>query len=146
MKAGAEKRFSLGLCVALVLALTGVSATSAAGAVPDPIEYDRGTPFQVDDDDADSVSDYWAHVPTSYDETGNTPTTLLVWLHGCWGYSSGDIWITRALNGQGWITVAPLGREGGCWNVNTDSSEVLAAIDDAETHFNINPRLSLIHI
>ena len=83
---------------------------------------------------------YWAHVPTRYDETHATPTTLLVWLHGCGGYSSGDIWTARALTGQSWITVAPLGREGGCWDVNDDQGKVLAAIGDAETHFNIDPR------
>ena len=143
MRSGTEKRFGPGLCAVavFVLALTGVFATSAGAAVPtDPIEFDKGTPLEVDDDDADLDTDYWAHVPTSYDETGNTPTTLLVWLHGCWGYSSGDIWITRALGAQSWITVAPADREGGCWDVDSDSAKVLAAIDNAETHFNINPR------
>ncbi len=31
------------------------------------------------------------------------------------------------------------GRDGGCWNVGSDSSLVLAALDDVKTHLNVDP-------
>lgn len=138
MKAGTEKRFSLGLCVvALAFALMGTSASTAGATAPaNPIPFTKGTPLLI----SGGEDGYWADVPNSYDETHNTPTTLLVWLHGCGGFSSGDIYNVSPGGSQDWISVAPLGREEGCWNVGTDQSKVLAAVADVETHFNINPR------
>jgi predicted esterase len=41
---------------------------------------------------------------------------------------------------QSWISVSVGGREGGCWNMDTDSKLVLAALDDVKQHLNIDPR------
>ena len=80
---------------------------------------------------------YWVVVPDAYDASHATPTTLFVWLHGCGGNSSDDIYSVSP-GGQDWISIAPGGAEGGCWNPDADQNTVLAAIADVETHFNIN--------
>ena len=41
---------------------------------------------------------------------------------------------------QSYIAVAPDGREGACWNVNTDPAAVLGVVATVKTHFNINRR------
>jgi hypothetical protein len=98
-----------------------------------PIAFQKESPFVL----ADSLTNYWVDVPASYDSTHQTPTTLFVWLHGCGGESSGDIY-TVSPEGRDWISIAVGGREGGCWDPNNDQSAVLAAISDLETHFNID--------
>jgi predicted esterase len=80
---------------------------------------------------------YWIDVPSAYDGSHQTPTTLFVWLHGCGGSSSDDI-SSASPGGQDWISIAPGGAEGACWNPDADQDTVLAAIADVETHFNIN--------
>ena len=93
----------------------------------------------------DALSDYWVYVPTSYDASHQTPTTLFVWLHGCGGYGSGDIYtVSPGGAGQDWLSVTVGSREGECWDVDTDSATVLAAIADVKTHFNVNPRRVVI--
>jgi hypothetical protein len=81
---------------------------------------------------------YWIEVPDSYDAA--TPTPLLVWLHGCDGHAEGDIYTVAPDAGQKYIAIAVGGREGQCWNVNTDTPTVLAAIADVKTHYNVDPR------
>jgi pimeloyl-ACP methyl ester carboxylesterase len=101
-----------------------------------PIAYEKEVPFLY--------ANYYADVPASYDATNQTPTTLFVWLHGCGGESSGDIYtvspetVGPAERPRDWISIAVTGREGGCWDPNSDQGAVLAAIADVETHFNID--------
>jgi dienelactone hydrolase len=115
--------------------LTG--PTAPASSVPtNPVPFSKGTPFTL----SSSASDYWVFVPNSYDATHATPTTLFVWLHGCGGLSSGDIYTVSPGGSQDWISVAVGGREGQCWDPDTDQPLVLAAIADMKTHFNIDPR------
>lgn len=84
----------------------------------------------------------WAYVPSSYNETHQTPMALFVWLHGCGGRSQYDVaHMSPGGPNQTWITLAVGGREGACWsNVDTDGPKVLAAIADIKTHFNVDPR------
>jgi hypothetical protein len=81
--------------------------------------------------------EYWTAVPDSYD---NTPTALLVWLHGCGGRGEGDIETVAPSGDQDYIAIAVGGREGLCWEPDIHSALVLAALADVKTHFNIDPR------
>lgn len=101
----------------------------------DPIAFDKNTPFTLD-----SGTLNYVFVPDSYDSTHQTPITLFVWLHGCGGYSEGDVWTVSPGDGQTWITLAVGGQEGGCWDMDNDPARVLAAIANLKTHFNIKPR------
>ena len=111
--------------------------TPPPSSVPtDPISYKKDDPFTVD-----SGTTNWVYVPSSYDDTHATPITLFVWLHGCGGVSSGDIWVVSpGGTEQTWISLAVGGAEGSCWNVDTDSAKVLAALADIKTHFNVKPK------
>ncbi len=137
------QRFRTGLSFLAVAAslmaalLPGTTAAKTASSVPtNPIQFQKGTPFQLND----PQGDYWIYVPDSYDGTHATPTTLFVWLHGCGGESSGDINTVSPGGSQDWISIAVGGREDACWDPNADGPKVLGAIADVETHFNINPR------
>ena len=77
-------------------------------------------------------------MPSSYDTTHQTPTELFVWLHGCGGQGAGDIYDVSPNTTDPYISVAVGGREGACWDPNTDQAKVLAAITDVESHFNID--------
>ncbi len=122
---------------------TDTSVTPDAAATPDagssfpsdPIAFTADDPFTVD-----SGTTNYVYVPGGYDATHETPTTLFVWLHGCGGYSEGDIWTVSPGGSQSWISLAVGGAEGSCWDVGHDSAVVLAAIDDLATHFNVAPR------
>ncbi len=115
--------------------LDNVVLTPATPAQPPPagitpIPYTADTPKFVDD-----AQDYYLHVPASY--RADSPSILFVWLHGCGGFSSGDIWsVTGA--GQDWITIAPTGAEGSCWSMSNGPGQVLNAIAEVKTHFNVN--------
>ena len=125
------------IAVAIVAALMSLSVAGASASVPDdPVVYAKGTPLELNS----SESGYWTYVPESYDATNATPTKLLVWLHGCGGYASGDIWTVSPGGTQDWISIAVGGREGGCWDPGADQAKVLAAVADVGTHFNIDPR------
>jgi poly(3-hydroxybutyrate) depolymerase len=95
----------------------------------------KNQPFTVD-----SGTENYVYVPTAYDDTHQTPITLLIWLHGCGGMSSGDIWTVSPGGSQSWISLAVGGQEGNCWDVDNDPARVLAALADIKTHFNIAPR------
>lgn len=105
-----------------------------------PIAFEKEVPFLH----ADPLGNYWTDVPSSYDSTHQTPTKLLVWLHGCGGESSGDIYtvspetVGPEERPRDWISIAVGGRDGACWDVDNDGPAVLAAIADVETHFNID--------
>jgi acetyl esterase/lipase len=109
-------------------------AAALPSSVPtNPVAYTPDTVFKL--------GNYWIDVPASYDPTHQTPTELFVWSHGCGGQSKYDIYNVAAMaGGPTYITIAIDGREGGCWNMNTDPARVLAAIADVKTHFNINPQ------
>ncbi len=110
-------------------------AATASSVPSDPISYTADTPFTVDGGTTNYV-----FVPSSYDSTNQTPTTLFVWLHGCGGFASGDIWTISPGGNQDWISLAVGGEEGNCWNVDTDVALVLAALADIKTHFNVKPK------
>jgi predicted esterase len=85
--------------------------------------------------------EYWGFVPSSYDASNQTPTTLFIWMHGCGGEAEGDAWTYNpAANGkpQDWLMLSLGGRDGSCWTPSVDEAKVLAALADFETHFNIN--------
>ncbi|MCU1392109.1 MAG: CobN component of cobalt chelatase involved in biosynthesis [Ilumatobacteraceae bacterium] len=113
----------------------GTTPTPPASTVPtNPIAFTPDTVFTRDS----AKSTYWIDVPQSYDPSHQTPTKLFVWLHGCGGESSGDIFNVSPGGNQDWISIAVGGREDDCWDPNTDGPTVKAAIADVETHFNIN--------
>jgi acetyl esterase/lipase len=101
-----------------------------------PVSYIPDTVFTL----SSPLTTYWVDVPAGYDSSHATPITLLVWLHGCGGYASGDIYSVSPAASRQYISVTVGGREGACWDVNADTAKVLAAIADVKTHFNINPR------
>jgi pimeloyl-ACP methyl ester carboxylesterase len=106
-----------------------------------PIPYEAQMPQVVNDA---GFGYYWLNVPASYDPSNQTPTTLFVWLHGCGGESSGDIYTVspETVAGTGrprdWISIAVGGTDDGCWDPNSDQPLVTNAIADVETHFNID--------
>ncbi|MFT3866606.1 MAG: hypothetical protein QM729_20280 [Solirubrobacterales bacterium] len=120
------------------------SGSTPISTVPtDPISHPVDEPFGVD---AGSVH-YYGFVPGSYDQTNQTPTRLLVWLHGCHGEAEGDAWVVDpGAEGepQDWLTLSLAGREGGgegvCWTPSVDEAKVMAALADFETHFNVDRR------
>ena len=116
---------------------SGGGGGGSGSSVPtNPVSFPREQPFTL----TSSRSKYWTFVPRSYDGSHHTPTTLFVWMHGCGGQSSGDIYTVDPGGDQDWITIAPGGREGDCWNPGNDQGLVLTAIRNVKTHFNINPR------
>lgn len=125
------------IAVAIFAALMSLYAAGATAAVPtSPVAFEKGTPLKL----TSAASDYWVYVPESYDASGNTPTKLFVWMHGCGGDSSGDIWTVSPGGAQDWISVSVGGRDGGCWSMGSDGPKVLNAVSDVETHFNIDSR------
>ena len=115
---------------------SGGTGGATGSSVPSkPIAFMKGKPFTID-----SGTTNWVYVPASYDDTHKTPTTLLVWLHGCGGLSSGDIWTVSPGGSQSWISLAVGGQEGNCWDMSKDPARVLAALADIKTHFNIKPK------
>jgi dienelactone hydrolase len=100
----------------------------------DPISYDKDTVFALDD----AQSNYWVFVPDAYNASNTTPIELFVWMHGCGGEGSGDIYTISPGGDQRYIAMSIGGREDDCWDPNADQGKVLAAIADIETHFNID--------
>jgi CARDB len=111
-----------------------------ANTVPaHPVPYDTGDATHL----PGTGSDYWVFVPGAYDATHQAPTQLFVWMHGCGGESSGDIY-TISDPSQAYITLSLGGRDGACWDPGADQAKVLAAIADVEDHFNIDQRRIVI--
>lgn len=117
------------------------TVTVTASTVPTkPITFSKNKPFTVD-----SGTVNYVYVPDAYDGSHKTPITLLVWLHGCGGFSSGDVWtVSPGGATQTWITLAVGGQEGKCWDVNKDPARVLAALADLKTHFNIKAKGTIL--
>lgn len=68
---------------------------------------------------------------------------LLIWMHGCGGTAAGDMAniapsATRAT--QSYIAVSLGGRDGACWDVNSDTPKVTAIITDIAKYFSVNPK------
>jgi predicted esterase len=136
--------------------------TGSGSTVPTaPVSFQADTPQFLADGrgqyggtpGSDFTSGYWVDVPPSYDASNQTPTTLLVWLHGCGGQAQFDISDVSAgaTQDRNYIAIAPSGPEGGgadgvpnCWDPNSDVPKVLADIAQTETHFNINRRRVII--
>jgi hypothetical protein len=105
-----------------------------------PITHNADEPFRH----AGCGVEYWGFVPASYDPA--TPMPLLIWLHGCFGQSGGDIYTVspgiEEEEPQDWISLTLVGREGGpegeCWVPSVDETKVLQALTDVESHLNIN--------
>ena len=120
----------------------------AAGSPPPPPPASSTTfpvaPLTVKKSDVvalrSSAGPYSLYVPSSYDASHNTPTKVLLWLHGCGGNAYGDAWATSPGGAQSWISVSVGGRDGACWNVNSDVPLVLAALDDIERRLNVDSR------
>jgi hypothetical protein len=91
-----------------------------------------------------SAGPYSLYVPSSYDATHNTPTRLLLWMHGCGGNAYGDAWMVSPGGSQSWISVSVGGRDGDCWNPNTDVPMTIAALDDVKRRLNVDPRRVVI--
>ena len=115
----------------------GAGSTSFPSA---PITVSKNTVVTINS----SASPYFVYVPNAYDASHNTPSKVLVWLHGCGGFGSNDAWMASPGGSQSWVTVSVGGREGACWSSDTDSTLVLAALDDVKRRLNVDPRRVVI--
>lgn len=117
------------------------TTTSASSSFPKaPITVKKGDVVTLNS----SASAYSLYVPSGYDASHNTPTKLLLWLHGCGGNAYGDAWSVSPGGGQSYVTVSVGGRDGACWSMDTDSRIALAALDDVQRRLNIDPRRVVI--
>lgn len=104
----------------------------------DPRDLPRGISTRT----ADSSGGYQAWIPTDHDGT----YALLIWLHGCGGHSAEDTEAVRDRWGYGYITLAPEGAGGECWepenpaNAQRNALRVLNAVRFALVHFDIDPK------
>lgn len=111
------------------------SPASGSSVPTAPVAFTKDTVLNMNSAEAP----YWAYVPNAYDSSHQTPMTLFVWAHGCGGNGVDDINTISPGGDQSYIAISLGGREGGCWDVNTDTAKVMAAIADMKSHFNINP-------
>src|SRR5689334_21054668 len=90
---------------------TATVTVSAASTVPtDPIPFTADSVFTVD-----SGTTNWVVVPAAYDSSHQTPISLFVWLHGCGGERSGDIYnVSPRGERQSWVSLTVGGRVDGC--------------------------------
>ncbi|MEA2168604.1 MAG: hypothetical protein QOF76_1904, partial [Solirubrobacteraceae bacterium] len=127
--------------VGRLIVTQGYTPTPTGSSVPtDPVAFQKDTVFTLDSPE----TKYWIYVPSRYDDSHQTPIPLFVWLHGCGGQSEYDISTVSPGGAQSYIAIAVGGREGGCWDPNTDTTKVLAAIANVETHFNVDPHRVII--
>lgn len=92
----------------------------------------------------DATGTYWVHAP---DDGSGGAWKVLIWLHGCGGLSSGDVW-TPADGFRShlhYLTIAPDGAEGGCWDPSgadprTNIVRVLRTRESVVAHFNVDPK------
>jgi predicted esterase len=119
-------------------ALAGpASPTNAGAATFLAPTYDSNGFFHLDS----GASGYVGYKPDTYDDA--TPISLFAWMHGCGGEAEGDMWTIAppgTRSSQSYIAVSIGGRDGGCWDVNSDTPKVLSAISDVGRYFNIDPR------
>jgi hypothetical protein len=116
------------------------SVTLASTSVPaDPVDYERGGIVNI----GSSPEEYWVRVPTSYDDSHQTPIRMVVFVHGCGGVAQTEAqWIdSYVANADDHLLMVPgLGRDGQCWDSGADAGPLLDSIADAKTHFNVDPR------
>ncbi|MBJ7359982.1 CARDB domain-containing protein [Nocardioides sp.] len=121
-----------------------VPPTPSATAPTEPITYTPGTVFPV----TASPLGYSLHVPTTYASHHQTPIGLVVFLHGCSsstgrGQTMGQVikdYLPQLVSSD-YIVMTPEALAGqSCWDSAADREEVLAAIADVKTHFNIAPK------
>ena len=120
-----------------VLNIDNVNLTSTSGSAYLPVIYDGNGFFHLNS----GQSTYVGYKPDTYNEAN--PISLLVWMHGCGGNAEGDMYTIAPFSSrqtQSYIAISIGGRDGACWDVNTDTPKVLAAITDLGRYFNINPR------
>ena len=121
-----------------VLDIDNVNLTASQAATTYlPTTYDANGFFTHNS----GQSNYIGYKPDTYSHS--TPISLFVWMHGCGGNAAGDMWTIAPFatrHNQSYIAISIGGRDGACWQVNNDTSKVLAAIDDVARYFNINPR------
>jgi predicted esterase len=118
-------------------AVGSVTLPTVSSVPNDPIPFQPDTVLKL----SSGVTDYWLTVPTSYDASHQTPTTLFVWMHGCGGQGQYDIYdVSPGGAAQSWIALSLGGREDDCWDMDSDPAKVLAAVASVKTHFNIDPR------
>ncbi|MEZ0314397.1 MAG: hypothetical protein ACAI38_21730 [Myxococcota bacterium] len=126
-------------CLAILATACGDGGGDDApdGAVPtDPLEFEPGDALQMR---ANGIT-HFVLVPRGYDATHQTPAQVYVYLHGCGGASSGDVYAASNIDAD-WIGLAPGGAEGQCWDNQSASAEiVMDAIAELKTHFNIDRR------
>jgi predicted esterase len=126
-------------CTAISKLTLAAPPVKAAPKTPaGPVEYADDQPLQLESGEGS----YWAVVPAAY--KASTATNLLVWLHGCGGESGGDIYTVAPTGNRDYIAISVGGRDGVCWDVNQDAAMILAAIDNVESHFNIDPKRVVI--
>jgi hypothetical protein len=130
------KRTAPGTTTGTSAAPPTTTAPASTWVAPQPIAFPKDQPFDV----PGAKGDYWAYVPSSYDAT---PTTALLWLHGCGGKSQIDAPIVSTAGSKHYISILPGGREGDCWGED-DAPAALAALADAEQHFNIDPHRVIV--
>ncbi len=102
-----------------------------------PTTYDANGFFHLNS----GTSTYVGYKPDTYNVA--TPIDLFVWMHGCGGIAEGDMWSiapppTRST--QSYIAISLGGRDGTCWDVNSDGPKILTAVTDIQRYFNVNPR------
>lgn len=121
------------------------------GFDPDPTAGPGPTqtcPFAADSNGFFSLtspaSSYIVRLPVQYDLAAPRPQRLLVALHGC-GDSAMNFatwaavpWALRS--SQDYIAISVGGRDGQCWNLNTDRTLVDAAIAHVRSSFYVHQR------
>ena len=115
--------------------------TSAPSSYPvSPITVKKSTVVQY----SASTGSYYLYVPNAYDVTHETPSKVLLWMHGCGGNALGEASQVSPGGAQDWISISVGGRDGTCWNPNTDVPMVLGALADVKKHLNVDPRRVVI--
>ncbi len=105
-----------------------------------PVPFVKGEAVELES----ATSPYYVLVPRAYDETHRTPTMVFVYLHGCGGASSDDVYAASNYWDATWLGMAP-GDSPQCWQDQQNPERiVMDAIADMKTHFNIDPKR--IHI
>lgn len=133
-------RVSLAVGLAASLLCACGDATSSGDpkdSIPtDPVAFTPGDSLELK---VGAVTNY-ALVPRSYDATHQTASEVFVYLHGCGGASSDDVYAASNIDAD-WIGLAPGGAEGNCWDDQSASAKiVMDAIADVKKHFNVDPK------
>lgn len=115
------------------------SVTLTSTSVPaSPVDYEPGTVFKV----GKAPTEYWMYVPAAYDDTHQTPTRVVVFVHGCGGYGQEyATYIQNFVSDLDYLVMVPgLGHDGQCWDPTADAAPLVASIADMKTRFNVDPK------